>query len=718
MYPVTGGNRTPPRLSDREAQESPRREPTSSRYVLSGLSEADITVQYVEGPNLRSNIHNEGKGSSSLSISTAGRKTRPSNPLSLWALVIGINRYASPNVSQLNGAVADSEAVKLYLIEDLGVPEDNIRTLIDEEAIRTDIIKGIRWLIEHPSIRRNDPILIFFAGHGGEGPAPERWPAQRSKVQYIVPHDYLIEKEGEKVHGIPDLSIAALLNELANIKGDNIAIILDYSHSVSEIRHRFRRARAAHPDYDIPEDLDQDILKIYRTTEAPKESEFHENASHVLLAACAPEQMAMEIGDRGVFTQALLCTLKAIGFQNLTYDILIRRLPLLPSQNPRCEGKNRDRYLFKTITSPEQEQFYQVTKHDRDYILEAGEIHGLSEGCDLSLYRSANRDGDYLGKAKVLRVDARSSVIEIIGGLISRLPLPFFAVQTLFGQENALHVYIDDDPKLEWLKTAMKSNSHLYSLVTQDAARLVIRTLDDTVTFTFANSFIERLGSSRIPYRVNIAEEALILRVTKAASLFHRYLNYRPLNGTSKYPVVIEYTPLERRGRGEWDVIAQPGGGHNLNQDNQVAIISGGTIYGMKITNKTDQHLYPYLFDFDCSDFSIEPFYEPATAKMADTEIALPPNQSITIGYGDGGGSPWIHYIRDPNVLRQGTIILDKSTIDISLFKLILTTRPADLSFMKQSSPFDEGIRTLVRGEVELPGVWTTELLPIIVTES
>ncbi|PVF90957.1 hypothetical protein CPB86DRAFT_720341, partial [Serendipita vermifera] len=155
---------------------------------------------------------------------------------SLRALIIGINKYASTSLVTLHGAVADAEAVKDYLTKNLKASEDNIKTLFNEEAIRDEIIKGFRWLIEHSSIRQNDPILVFFAGHGGEGPAPEGWPAQRSKVQFIVPHDYLTEKEGEKVHGIPDLSIAELLNELAMTKGDNITVIFDCCHSGSGTR--------------------------------------------------------------------------------------------------------------------------------------------------------------------------------------------------------------------------------------------------------------------------------------------------------------------------------------------------------------------------------------------------------------------------------------------------------------------------------------------------
>jgi hypothetical protein len=109
-----------------------------------------------------------------------------------------------------------------YLKDTLGVPKTNIQTLYDKDASRSGIIEGIRSLTNNPSIKRHSPILIFYAGHGNESPAPQGWESQRSKIQMIVPQDYHTGKEGKRVHGIPDRSIGVLLEKLAEAKGDNI----------------------------------------------------------------------------------------------------------------------------------------------------------------------------------------------------------------------------------------------------------------------------------------------------------------------------------------------------------------------------------------------------------------------------------------------------------------------------------------------------------------
>jgi hypothetical protein len=63
-------------------------------------------------------------------------------------------------------------------------------------------------------------------------------------------------------------------------------------------------------------------------------------ASHVLLAACAADELAIEEDGRGAFTRAFLDTITKIGYRNLTYAEIIRRLPRLNKQ------------VYPSITSP------------------------------------------------------------------------------------------------------------------------------------------------------------------------------------------------------------------------------------------------------------------------------------------------------------------------------------------------------------------------------
>jgi hypothetical protein len=148
-------------------------------------------------------------------------------PPSLFALIIGIDKYLDSNFNDLSGAVFDAIAVENFLVENLSVPRANIERLHNDNASRTNIIKEIQRLATHPRIQKNNPILIYFAGHGSQTRPPEWFTAESTdaQIQMLIPHDF----DGSNKYpataerqGILDINIACLLKEIANKKGDNI----------------------------------------------------------------------------------------------------------------------------------------------------------------------------------------------------------------------------------------------------------------------------------------------------------------------------------------------------------------------------------------------------------------------------------------------------------------------------------------------------------------
>ena len=108
----------------------------------------------------------------------------------LFALIIGINAYQKQ--PHLRGAVADANAFKNYLTTSLGVDESRIISLIDQEATRAKIIEKFDFLSKTEAIQRDyDPIVIFFAGHGGDALSPPGWEAggPGARTQFLIAHD-------------------------------------------------------------------------------------------------------------------------------------------------------------------------------------------------------------------------------------------------------------------------------------------------------------------------------------------------------------------------------------------------------------------------------------------------------------------------------------------------------------------------------------------------
>lgn len=143
---------------------------------------------------------------------------------SMFAVVIGINKYKDRAVLDLNGAVADAEAVLQYLIEVLGVERDRIVYLRDEEATRDAVIHAIQNLATNPEISAEDPILIYYAGHGSEALlSSEHSFFSSGLIQMLVPYDFVMNGslscDGQ---GVFDVTLSNILSEIARQKSDNI----------------------------------------------------------------------------------------------------------------------------------------------------------------------------------------------------------------------------------------------------------------------------------------------------------------------------------------------------------------------------------------------------------------------------------------------------------------------------------------------------------------
>ncbi len=99
------------------------------------------------------------------------------------ALVIGIDQYGS--WPKLSHAVRDAKALREELVLRLGFRADNVTLLTDADATRANILKALNDRLADPQrIKRDDRVMIFFAGHG----STRRLPTGR-EVGYIVPVD-------------------------------------------------------------------------------------------------------------------------------------------------------------------------------------------------------------------------------------------------------------------------------------------------------------------------------------------------------------------------------------------------------------------------------------------------------------------------------------------------------------------------------------------------
>lgn len=121
-------------------------------------------------------------------------------------------------------------------------------------------------------------------------------------------------------------------------------VIFDSCHSASGSRATTieniipnRVARHADVTSEIPDGIDSDVIEQREQplsddsmSRYPKMPLYTDQASHIHLAACGSQEKAWENEKRGVFTQALLNTIRACGADKVTYRNLLLNLPSLP----------------------------------------------------------------------------------------------------------------------------------------------------------------------------------------------------------------------------------------------------------------------------------------------------------------------------------------------------------------------------------------------------
>ncbi|TMK52728.1 MAG: caspase family protein [Actinobacteria bacterium] len=78
-----------------------------------------------------------------------------------WALLIGINDYASPTVDNI-GARQDAEGLRTTLVN-LGWRTDHVILIRDRDATAQHIIDGIRWLSY--KTKSNSIVVFHYSGH-------------------------------------------------------------------------------------------------------------------------------------------------------------------------------------------------------------------------------------------------------------------------------------------------------------------------------------------------------------------------------------------------------------------------------------------------------------------------------------------------------------------------------------------------------------------------
>ncbi|PIV40934.1 MAG: hypothetical protein COS28_06330, partial [Nitrospirae bacterium CG02_land_8_20_14_3_00_44_33] len=129
-----------------------------------------------------------------------------------YAIVIGIEHYRQ-KLPKADYAVADAKTMTEYLTKVMGYPEENVVTLTNEHAAKSDFEKYFeKWLLNN--VEKDGSVFIYYSGHGA--------PNTKTGDAYLVPYDgdpSFIEQTG--------YSLKKLYESLNKLQAKEIIVALD-----------------------------------------------------------------------------------------------------------------------------------------------------------------------------------------------------------------------------------------------------------------------------------------------------------------------------------------------------------------------------------------------------------------------------------------------------------------------------------------------------------
>ena len=283
------------------------------------------------------------------------------------------------------------------------------------------------------------------------------------------------------------------------------------------------------------------------------------------------------------------------------------------SQSPQCEGFFRERSIFngKTSGNLTAPVYHKIREKGEGYEMpNAGEAAGITVGSEFEVYE--DQDSVHLLGTVVARELSPFSTTLYAKESRFALGRDGVALKSSAGTEERVRIHVADKNLKELVKKIDPNQIQLVQVERDDGAEFGIALEDGNIVFNIYDPDVTRYGLTRMPHILEPTHEALS-PVIRAAAHFYWHRRRTPKTGRGLAgKVEIEVTELQVESE-EYDDELRPVVvyGPTANGDRK-----GGkefdlrteTPYGWKIINNCEVSIYPALFYFDSSDWSISKY--------------------------------------------------------------------------------------------------------------
>ncbi|KAJ2934554.1 hypothetical protein H1R20_g2524, partial [Candolleomyces eurysporus] len=219
-------------------------------------------------------------------------------------------------------------------------------------------------------------------------------------------------------------------------------------------------------------------------------------------------------------------------------------------------------------------------------------------------------------------------------------------------------------------------------------AALILTVEEDEVHIDQNDPALNDHIPTRFPCPINCNETKRLQNIIRSWRHFNYHLHRGPQNSTDDaFPQVrMELHYLESTSDDYFSPDYQPTGENLLAQEPAHVPVSAveddvdPSVLGMTLYNDGPEPVYPYLFYFDPNELTITPWVMPAKgAGRGLVDAPLLPGSKLTLGYGNGGATPWEF------------VFTDERSKDVGFFKLFLSSSPANFACLtRRKTPFEE----------------------------
>ncbi|MCC6418852.1 MAG: caspase family protein [Gemmataceae bacterium] len=332
------------------------------------------------------------------------------------ALLVGCTTY--PGLAkrfQLQGPANDVVLMRQVLMTRFGFPDAAIVTLseaagADRRPTRANIKREFERLARVAG--KGDQVVILMAGHGSQQPDQAPYDEPDGLDEIFLPADCGAWDGGQGAvkNSIVDDELEGWCKAITD-RGASLWVVVDSCHSGTVLRGGDEVAREIPPDELIPraaldrarrEAADRQRTRGAGQVPAPKQP-----PRLVGIYAAQPHEPTVErtmppdgTGKRryGLLTYTL-CQVLTQATSPVTYRELAQRIHAQyvhwgrTGPTPLIEGTDLDREVLGTKTWPGRSRFALVGDAENGWKVNAGALHGLTEGSILAVYPPAGKAG-------------------------------------------------------------------------------------------------------------------------------------------------------------------------------------------------------------------------------------------------------------------------------------------------------------------------------------